>query len=57
MRLDGQNVLALRRLDPVAIFKSPSADLKNALSASFGEASGTVQAVHSIARIADITVC
>jgi hypothetical protein len=57
VRLNGQNVLALRGLDPVAIFKSPSADLKNALSASFGEACGTVQAVHAVARIAEITVC
>ncbi|HVO79023.1 MAG TPA: hypothetical protein VMT39_03330 [Candidatus Bathyarchaeia archaeon] len=57
VRLDGQNVLALRGLDLVAVFKSPGADLKNALSASFGEACGTVQAVHSVARIAEITVC
>lgn len=55
--LDGENVLARRGLELVAVFKSPSADLKNALSASFGEACGTVQAVHSVARIAEITVC
>lgn len=57
VRLDGQNVLALRGLDLVAVFKSPGDDLKSALSASFGEACGTVQAVHSVARIAEITVC
>jgi hypothetical protein len=57
VRLDGQNVLALRGLELVAIFKSPTADLKDALTASFGEACGTVQAFHSIARIAEITVC
>ena len=57
VRLDGQNVLATRGLERVAVFKSPSADLKNALSASFGEASGTVQTVHSVSRIAEITVC
>jgi hypothetical protein len=57
VRLDGQNVFALQGLDLVAVFKSPSADLKNALAASFGEASGTVQAVHSVARVAEIAVC
>lgn len=57
VRLDGQNVLAVRGLDLVAVFKSPGADLKNALSGSFGEACGTVQAVHSMAGIAEITVC
>lgn len=57
VRLDGQNVLATRGLDLVAVFKSPTAELKSALSASFGEACGTVQAVHSAARIAEITVC
>jgi hypothetical protein len=57
VRLDGQNVLATRGLDLVAVFKSPTAELKSALSASFGEACGTVQAVYSEARIAEITVC
>ena len=57
VRLDGQNVLATRGLDLVAVFKSPTAELKSALSASFGEACGTVQAVHLAARIAEITVC
>lgn len=57
VRLDGQNVLATRGLDLVAVFKSPTAELKSALSASFGEACGTVQAVHSAAWIAEITVC
>jgi hypothetical protein len=57
VRLEGQTVLARRGLELVAVFKSPGADLKNALSASFGEACGTVQAVRSVARIAEITVC
>ncbi len=57
VRLEGQNVLARRGLELVAVFKSPGVDLKNALSASFGEACGTVQAVHPVARIAEITVC
>ena len=32
VRLDGQNVLATRGLDLVAVFKSPTAELKSALS-------------------------
>jgi hypothetical protein len=39
------------------VFKSPTAELKSALSASYGEACGTVYAIHSVARIAEITVC
>jgi hypothetical protein len=57
VRLEGQNVLALRGLDLIAVFKSPTAELKSALSASFGEACGTVQAIHPVARVAEITVC
>ena len=48
---------ATRGLDLIAVFKSPTAELKSALAASFGEACGTVQAIHSVARIAEITVC
>lgn len=57
VRLDGQDVLAMHGLDLVAVFKSPTAELKSALLASFGEACGTVHAIHSVARIAEITVC
>ena len=57
MRLDGQHVLALRGLDLVAVFTSPTPELKEALVASHGEACGVVQTVHAIARIAEITVC
>jgi hypothetical protein len=57
VRLDGHSVLAMRGLDLIAVFKSPTTELKRALSASFGEACGTVQVIHSVARIAEITVC
>lgn len=57
VRLDGQRVLALRGLEPVAVFDNPTPDLKAALAASHGEACGVVQAVHAIARVAEITVC
>lgn len=57
VRLDGKQVQVLRGLELVALVQNPAAELKSALSASFGEACGTVQAVHPIARIAEITVC
>lgn len=57
VRLDGHNVLATRGLELIAVFKSPTAELKSALAASFGEACGTVQTIHSVARIVEITVC
>ena len=51
VRLDGQQV------DLVAIFNNPTSELKEALKASHGEACGVVQTVHTIARVAEITVC
>lgn len=57
VRLDGQRVLALRGLDPVAIINSPPVELMDALSASHGEACGVVNEVHDIAHIAEISVC
>src|ERR1700730_4339959 len=53
-RLDGQPRLALGGLDPVAVFNNPTPDLKAALLASHAEACGVVQAVHVIARVAEI---
>lgn len=57
VRLDGDCVVALRGLDPIAIIDSPPAELVEALSASHGEACGIVQDVHDIADVAEITVC
>lgn len=57
VRLDGEQVLALRGLDHVATFDTPPAELKNALTSSFGEAFGTVQQVHSMAGMAEIYIC
>src|SRR6202030_4505452 len=49
VRLDGERVLAMRGLDPVATFDSPPPELVKALSASHGEACGVVQQVHDMA--------
>jgi hypothetical protein len=57
VRLDGDRVLALRGLDQVATFTRPSGELIAALSAVHGEASGVVQQVHDMARMAEISVC
>jgi hypothetical protein len=57
VRLDGQQVVALRGLDQVATFKNPPAELMAALQASHGEACGFVQEVYDIAQMAEITVC
>lgn len=57
VRLEGDQVLVLRGLEHVATFNNPSTELKSALVASHGEACGTVQDTHTIARTAEITVC
>lgn len=57
VRLDGDRVVALRGLTPVATFNNPPADLKQALTESHGVACGTVQDVHDIAKTAEISVC
>jgi hypothetical protein len=57
VRLDGQLVPATRGLDHVATFSNPTPELKEALKASHGEACGVVQTVHTIAGVAEITVC
>jgi hypothetical protein len=55
--LRGDDVLALRGLSIVALFRNPSAELVTGLKASFGEACGEVQVFHEMASIAEITVC
>jgi hypothetical protein len=57
VRLDGDCVIAMRGLDPIATINRPPADLVAALSASHGEACGTVLHMHDIAHVAEITVC
>jgi hypothetical protein len=57
VRLDGESVVAMRGLDPVATFEKPSAELVKALSDSHGEACGVVQQVHDMACMAEINVC
>jgi hypothetical protein len=56
VRLEGQQVLAMRGLDTVATINSPTAELIEALSVGHGEASGVVQQVHEIAGVAEISV-
>jgi len=57
VRLDGEQVVVLRGLDHVATFTNPTAELKTALVASYGEGCGIVQDSHAIACTAEITVC
>jgi hypothetical protein len=57
IRLDGQNVHALRGLDLIATFNSPTSELKEALQASHGEACGEVQTIHIVAGVVEITLC
>jgi hypothetical protein len=54
--LDGEQVLALRGLDPVAVFNSPPAELREALAESYGDACGSVEEIHEIASVAEIAV-
>jgi hypothetical protein len=57
VRLHGEHVLAMRGVDPVATITRPSVELLEALAAGHGEASGVVQQVHDMARMAEISVC
>ena len=57
VRLDGQQVLVMRGIDPVAKISRPPAELLEALSLGHGEASGVVQHVHDLACVAEISVC
>jgi hypothetical protein len=56
VRAEGQSVVALRGIDPIATFKNPPSCLKDALSQAHGEASGIVQISHELARVVEITV-
>lgn len=57
IRLDGQQVHALRGLDLIATFNSPTSELMMALQASHGEACGEVQTIHIVAGVVEITLC
>jgi len=57
IRLDGDQVHALRGLDVIATFTSPTSELKDALQASHGEACGEVQTMHIAAGIMEIALC
>ena len=57
VRLEAERIIALRGLDTVAVFDSPTSELFGALVESHGEACGLVQEFHDIAHIAEIIVC
>lgn len=57
IRLDGGRILATRGLECVAVFSNPPAELVNALGDACGVGSGTVQRIHKMAFIAEISVC
>jgi hypothetical protein len=41
----------------VGVFKNPTPEVKAALVKSHGEACGVVQTIHTIARVAEVTLC
>ncbi|PYV17558.1 MAG: hypothetical protein DMG21_08010 [Acidobacteria bacterium] len=51
VRLDGDRVVALRALTPVATFNNPPADSKQALTASHGVACGTVKTFTTLRKL------
>jgi len=57
VRLDGQNVLAMRGFELIGVFKNPTPEVRAALIESHGEAFGIVQTIHAIAGVAEVTIC
>jgi hypothetical protein len=57
IRLDGEQVHALRGLDLIATFNSPTPEVREALQASHGEGCGEVQTIHIVAGVVEITLC
>ena len=57
VHLEGEAVVLMRGLNPVATFDRPSTELIKALSDSHGEACGVVQQVHDMAQMAEVNVC
>jgi hypothetical protein len=54
--LNGQ-LVALRGLSTVAVINKPSAEIAAALDAACGIAQGTVEHVHTLSGVADISLC
>jgi len=53
----GTSLIARKGLTPVAQFNSPSADIVTAVEASCGIAKGTIEQVHELARVVEISLC
>lgn len=54
---DGGALVARRGLTEVARFTNPSAELVNAVETSCGVAKGTVEQVHELAGVVEISLC
>ena len=50
-------LIAMRGLDEVARFTNPSPELISAVRASCGVAKGTIEVIHRLAGVAEISVC
>lgn len=57
IRLDGEQIHALRGLDLIATFNNPTPELREALQASHGEACGEVQTMHIVSGVLEVTLC
>lgn len=57
VELEGGGLVALRGNVEVARFTKPSAELVNAVRDSYGIAKGTVEQIHELAGVAEISLC
>jgi len=57
VEFQGSDLIARRGLSDVARFTNPAADLVQAVKDSCGIAKGTVEAVHEMAGVAEISLC
>jgi len=57
VQLNGPNLIAMRGLSEVAYFTAPSPDIVSAVQQSCGVARGTVEQIHSIAGVVEISIC
>ena len=57
VEIQGNQMIARRGNNDVAIFTNPPPELHQAVTASCGIAKGTVEQIHSTASIAEISLC